>query len=48
VTETPVDACAVAHGDAPAHEDGSRTLVVVFANPVAEVPSRTPTRSGRI
>ena len=36
MTETPVDACAVAHGDAPAHEDVSRTLVVVFANPVAE------------
>jgi XdhC Rossmann domain len=37
VTETPVDACAVAHGDAPAHEDGTRTLVVVFTNPVADL-----------
>jgi xanthine dehydrogenase accessory factor len=34
VTEAPVDACAVAHGDAPA-DAGTRTLVVVFANPVA-------------
>jgi xanthine/CO dehydrogenase XdhC/CoxF family maturation factor len=34
VTEAPVDACAVAHGDAPAHT-GGHTLVVVFANPVA-------------
>jgi xanthine/CO dehydrogenase XdhC/CoxF family maturation factor len=34
VTEAPVDACAVAHGDAPA-DPGTRTLVVVFANPVA-------------
>jgi xanthine/CO dehydrogenase XdhC/CoxF family maturation factor len=33
VTEAPIDACAVAHGDAPA-EAGTRTLVVVFANPV--------------
>jgi xanthine dehydrogenase accessory factor len=34
VTDAPVDACAVAHGDAPDHA-GSPTLVVVFANPVA-------------
>jgi xanthine/CO dehydrogenase XdhC/CoxF family maturation factor len=36
VTETPVDACAVAHGDAPV-EAGTRTLVVVFANPVGRL-----------
>jgi xanthine/CO dehydrogenase XdhC/CoxF family maturation factor len=33
VTDAPADACAVAHGDAPADAD-TRTLVVVFANPV--------------
>jgi xanthine/CO dehydrogenase XdhC/CoxF family maturation factor len=32
--DVPVDACAVAHGDAPADGE-ARTLVVVFANPVA-------------
>ncbi len=34
VTEAPVDACAVAHGDVLEQPD-NRTLVVVFANPVA-------------
>jgi len=35
VTDAPTDACAVAHGDAPDQSD-TRTLVVVFANPVAQ------------
>jgi xanthine/CO dehydrogenase XdhC/CoxF family maturation factor len=35
VTEAHVEACAVAHGDEHAPADGGRTLVAVFAGPVA-------------
>ena len=34
MTDAQIDACAVAHGDAP-DASATRTLVVVFANPVA-------------